>query len=657
MTNAHPTPSTGPRAFRDLREFIHLLSARGLLVTIDEPVDPRLEITAICQRLLHAGGPAVLFTRPKGCAMPILANLFGTEERVGLAMGRRVEELEQLGELLSALRHPEPPRGLKDARDLIMRLARVRHMPTTTLRRPPCREIVWEGASVDLGRLPIQTCWPGDAAPLITWGVVVTRAPEGGPLNLGVYRMQLLDRRRVIMRWLAHRGGAQHLRAWGGRPMPVSVVIGCDPGTLLAAVTPVPESLSEYAFAGLLRSSRVEVAPERAPYPPVPAHAEIVLEGMVDPNTLAAEGPFGDHTGYYNEVDRFPVLTVERMSMRREAIYLSTFTGRPPDEPAILALALNRVFTPLLKKQFPEIRGFHLTMEACSYRVAVIALEKGYPGHAFRVMAGLWGFLRQFLYVKYVVVVDPGVAIDDWGAVLGAIEHQVHGGRDLHILRNTPIDYLDFSSPLSGLGGKMGIDATSKWPVEERAASPLPEIRGMGMRGWLDRLRAREPAVLEGFSLPGGRMCVLRVEACNLNDGGSPPLPWTSLREFHGNRPGLVNRVIDGVWDLVAPGEGADQVWIVDRDTRVDSLADLAWSMATRTDPGRDVRVEAETGRWAVDATSRSRDETGRDWGVPLVMDPEVEARVAEKWRRLGLSSCDDSEPPPWQRGTARSPA
>ncbi|MEO5347084.1 MAG: UbiD family decarboxylase [Magnetococcus sp. YQC-9] len=613
-----PSPSIMPRAFRDLREFMALLSARGLLVTVKDPVDPHLEITAICQRLLQTGGPAVLFTRPKGFEMPVLANLFGTEERVGLAMGRRVAELESLGELLSSLRNPEPPRGLNDARDLAVRLARVRYMPVKTIQRPPCREIVREGEAVDLGKLPIQTCWPKDAAPLITWGMVVTSGPDGGPLNLGIYRMQLLDRKRVIMRWLSHRGGAQHLRAWGGRPMPVSVVLGCDPGTLLAAVTPVPESLSEYAFAGLLRESRVEVAPAVGLYPPVPAHAEIVLEGLVDPNQLAEEGPFGDHTGYYNEVDRFPILTVKRMSLRRDALYLSTFTGRPPDEPAILALALNRVFTPLLKKQFPEIRGFHLSMEACSYRVAVIALEKGYPGHAFRVMAGLWGFLRQFLYVKYVVVVDPGVAIDDWGAVLAEVETRVHGARDLHILRNTPIDYLDFSSPISGLGGKMGIDATTKWPAEKKAANPMPEVTGPGMPGWLDALRVRESGVLDGFAMPHGRMAVIRVDTRG--------------------RPGFGARVIDAVWGHLPPGTGADALWIVDWDTRADSMADLAWSLATRTDPGRDVRVEANTGRWAVDATMRSREETGREWGVPLVMDPEIEARVAEKWHRLGFS-------------------
>ncbi|MBF0192290.1 MAG: UbiD family decarboxylase [Magnetococcales bacterium] len=611
--NKQPSLTTSPRSFRDLREFMAFLSARGLLVRVDAPVDPRLEMTEICRRLLHSGGPAVLFTRPVGHRMPVLANLFGTEERVGLAMGRQVAELEELGRLLAALRQPEVPRGLRDVKEWIMRMARARYMPTRTLSKPPCREQVWEGAAVDLKQLPVQTCWPGDAAPLITWGVVVSRGPDGGPLNLGVYRLQVLDRHRVIMRWLAHRGGAQHLRAWGGRPMPVSVVVGCDPGLLLAAVTPVPESLSEYAFAGLLRERRVEVAPEHDVYPPVPAFAEIVLEGMVDPNDRAEEGPYGDHTGYYNEVDTFPVLTVRRMSLRKEAIYLSTFTGRPPDEPAILALALNRVFTPLLTKQYPEIRGFHLSMEACSYRVAVVALEKGYPGHAFRVMAGLWGFLRQFLYVKYIVVVDAGVAIGDWGAVLVEMEKQVHGGRDLHVLRNTPIDYLDFSSPLSGLGGKMGVDATSKWPVERQAVTPMAPVRGEAVEMWMERLRSQVDGVLEGFGLPLGRMAVVRVDSRGRMGVGRRVLAW------------------------LASGEGADQVWVVDWDVRVDSLADLSWSLATRTDPGRDVWVDGVSGRWAVDATMRSREETGREWGVPLVMDPGVEAKVSQQWSSYGL--------------------
>ncbi|MEO5333039.1 MAG: UbiD family decarboxylase [Magnetococcus sp. YQC-5] len=606
--------TTRPRSFRDLREFMAFLKARGLLVHVDLPVDPCLEITAISRRLLLQQGPAVLFTRPKGFDIPVLANLFGTEERVGLAIGREVQELEELGRLLAALRHPEPPRNFEDARHLLTRLSRVRHMSVSTLARPPCREVILEHHAVDLTRLPVQTCWPKDAGPLLSWGVVITRGPNGGPVNLGVYRMQLLDRHRLIMRWLAHRGGAQHLREYAGRPMPVAVIVGCDPGTLLAAVTPVPETLSEYAFAGLLRENRVQVAPEQGPYPPVPAHAEIVLEGMVDPADVADEGPFGDHTGYYNEIEPFPVMTVQRMSMRRHPIYLSTFTGRPPDEPAILALALNRVFTPLLIKQFPEIVAFHLPMEACSYRVAVVALAKGYPGHAFRMMAGIWGFLRQFLYVKYIFVVDANVKVDDWGAVLTQVERHVHAGRDLQILRNTPIDYLDFSSPWPGLGGKMGVDATTKLEVEQAAVSPMSCLDGPV--DWLERVREEAPWMTAIHPFPGGRMCAVQVS---------------------GTHPGRGGLAIETIRRLVPPGRGADQLWVVDADTRPDSLSDLLWSLATRTDPGRDVFCDGATGRFAVDATVRSESETGRRWGEPLVMDPDMEAQVAKRWHHYGV--------------------
>ncbi|MBF0427815.1 MAG: UbiD family decarboxylase [Magnetococcales bacterium] len=399
------------------------------------------------------------------------------------------------------------------------------------------------------------------------------------------------------------------MREYKGRLMPVSVVIGCDPGTLLAAVTPVPETLSEYAFAGLLRERRVECAPAYPPYPPVPAYAEIVLEGMVNPEELADEGPFGDHTGYYNDIEPFPVLTVERITTRRNPVYLSTFTGRPPDEPAILALALNRVFTPLLKKQYPEIRGFHLPMEACSYRVAVVGLDKGYPGHAFRVMTGIWGFLRQFLYVKYIFVVDGDLPVGDWSAVMGAVERHVHGGRDIQILKNTPIDYLDFSSPLPGLGGKMGVDATTKLEVERAAAlvqAPLNRCDN-----WLTSVQEQCPFVVDGFASPGGRMSVIRVEGGQLGRG---------------------RQAIDAVRQVVPPGGGADQLWVVDADTQVDSMADLLWSLATRTDPGRDVVLDPVTGCFAVDATVRTLHETGRSWGEPLAMTSDVEVHVAQRW-------------------------
>lgn len=607
--------SLRPRSFRDLRDFMAFLAERGLLVQVDLPVDPCLEMTEICRRLLAIKGPAVLFTRPVGYEMPVLANLFGTEERVGLAMGRQVSELETLGELLAALRQPEPPKGLQDAKALVSRLAMARHMSTKTLSRPPCREVIWEGNAVDLSRLPIQTCWPKDAGPLLSWGVVITRGPKGGVVNLGVYRMQVIGPQRVIMRWLAHRGGAQHLREFEGRSMPVSVIVGCDPGTLLAAVTPVPETLSEYAFAGLLRESRVEIAPESSPFPPVPAYAEIVLEGMVNPYDLADEGPFGDHTGYYNEVERFPVLTVQRITMRRNPIYLSTFTGRPPDEPAILALALNRVFTPLLKKQYPEIVRFHLPMEACSYRVAVVGLAKGYPGHAFRVMTGIWGFLRQFLYVKSIFVVDAEVPVDNWGAVMAAVERHVHAGRDVHIIRNTPIDYLDFSSPLPGLGGKMGVDATTKRGVELNAVPPMAEI--CNKIDWLQKAKEQLPDILDAWSSPGGRMIVVGVAGGQSDQG---------------------RRAIEAIRKVVPPGKGADQLWVVDGDVKVDSLADLLWSLATRMDPGRDVWLDAATGCFAVDMTVRSEAQTQRRWGEPLKMDAKVESLVEARWRTYGFA-------------------
>ncbi|MBF0590016.1 MAG: UbiD family decarboxylase [Magnetococcales bacterium] len=448
-------------SYRDLRAFIAELERRGELIRISAPVSTRLEMTEICTRLLASGGPAVLFENVEGSDMPVLVNLFGTTERVAMGLGRPLEELSDLGEFLANLKQPEPPGDLRGAGELAKRMSRVRHMPVKHVRSAPCQEVVIDGPNVDLTELPIQTCWPGDAGPLVTWPLVITQGPNGGPVNLGIYRMQLLGRNRLIMRWLRHRGGAQHAREHGSI-IPVAVAIGCDPGTMLAGVTPVPETLSEYAFAGLLRSKRVEVVKAGTVNLPVPARAEIILEGEVNLDDLADEGPFGDHTGYYNEVEKFPVMTVHRVTMRRNPIYLSTFTGRPPDEPAILALALNRVFVPLLRKQFPEITDFHLSMEACSYRVAVVAMEKHYPGHAFRVMAGIWSFLRQFLYTKYIYVVDRGVRVDNWDAVMAEVGRNAHPATDLHMVSNTPIDYLDFASPLPGLGSKMGIDANDQ---------------------------------------------------------------------------------------------------------------------------------------------------------------------------------------------------
>jgi 4-hydroxy-3-polyprenylbenzoate decarboxylase len=457
--------------YRDLRDFIAQLEERGALRRVAEPVDPYLEITEICDRVLREGGPALLFERPKGHRIPVLANLFGTPERVALGMGEEsVEALREVGRLLAFLKEPDPPRGLKEAWHSLPIFKKVLDMAPKVRRGAPCHEVVIEGEEVDLGTLPVQTCWPEDAGPLITWGLVITRGPGGGRTNLGIYRQQVIGRNRLIMRWLAHRGGALDLQAWrrerSGEPFPVAVALGADPATILGAVTPVPDSLSEYAFAGLLRGSRTELVRCVGSTLEVPASAEIVLEGVIHPDDTALEGPFGDHTGYYNEVETFPVFTVDRITHRRDPIYHSTYTGRPPDEPAILGVALNEVFVPLLQKQFPEIVDFYLPPEGCSYRIAVVSMRKQYPGHAKRVMMGAWSFLRQFMYTKIIVVVDEDVDARDWRDVIWAITTRVDPARDAVIIENTPIDYLDFASPVAGLGSKMGIDATNKWQGE-----------------------------------------------------------------------------------------------------------------------------------------------------------------------------------------------
>ncbi|WP_295880140.1 4-hydroxy-3-polyprenylbenzoate decarboxylase [uncultured Thiohalocapsa sp.] len=457
--------------YRDLRDFIGQLEARGELKRISVPVDPHLEVTEICDRTLRAGGPALLFEQPKGASMPLLGNLFGTPRRVALGMGEEsVDALREIGKLLAFLKQPEPPKGMKAALESLPIFRKVLDMAPKVRRNPPCQEQVLEGEAVDLGRLPVQHCWPGDAAPLITWGLVVTRGPEKTRQNLGIYRMQVLGPNRAIMRWLAHRGGALDYRDWQrhhpGEPFPVAVALGADPATILGAVTPVPDTLSEYAFAGLLRGSRTELAKCLGSDLQVPASAEIVLEGHLHPGDTAPEGPFGDHTGYYNEVDDFPVLTIERMTQRPDPIYHSTYTGRPPDEPAILGVALNEVFVPILQKQFPEIVDFYLPPEGCSYRMAVVSMNKQYPGHAKRVMMGVWSFLRQFMYTKFVIVVDADVNTRDWRDVIWAMTTRMDPARDTVMVENTPIDYLDFASPVSGLGSKAGFDATNKWQGE-----------------------------------------------------------------------------------------------------------------------------------------------------------------------------------------------
>ncbi|SMF23641.1 4-hydroxy-3-polyprenylbenzoate decarboxylase [Alteromonadaceae bacterium Bs31] len=457
--------------FKDLRDFIKLLEDKGQLKRISHPVSPHLEITEICDRTLRAGGPALLFENVEGHDIPLLGNLFGTPERVALGMGQEnVEALREVGELLAFLKEPEPPKGMKDAWEKLPLFKQVLNMSPKVVSKAPCQQVVLEGDDVDLTKLPIQTCWPGDAAPLVTWPLVITRGPEKERQNLGIYRMQLIAKNKLIMRWLSHRGGALDFRDWQKKypneNFPVSVALGPDPATILGAVTPVPDTLSEYAFAGLLRGSKTEVIKSIGNNLQVPASAEFILEGYLSPGEMAEEGPFGDHTGYYNEVESFPVFTVERLTHRKNPIYQSTYTGRPPDEPAILGLALNEVFVPLLKKQFPEIVDFYLPPEGCSYRMAVVTMKKQYPGHAKRVMLGVWSFLRQFMYTKFVIVTDDDVNARSWEDVIWALTTRVDPSRDTTLIDNTPIDYLDFASPVSGLGSKMGIDATNKWPGE-----------------------------------------------------------------------------------------------------------------------------------------------------------------------------------------------
>jgi 4-hydroxy-3-polyprenylbenzoate decarboxylase len=482
--------------YDDLRDFLAQLEQLGELKRIGVEVSPRLEMTEICDRVLKAGGPALLFEKPAGHTIPVLGNLFGTPRRVALAMGEdSVEALREVGKLLAYLKEPDPPRGLKDAWDKLPVLKKVLDMAPKERSSAPCQEVVREGNDVDLARLPIQTCWPGDAGPLVTWGLTVTRGPHKKRQNLGIYRQQVIGRNRVIMRWLAHRGGAldyrDHCQATPDQPFPLAVALGADPATILGAVTPVPDTLSEYQFAGLLRGARTEVVKCIGSALQVPASAEIVFEGHIQPGDTALEGPFGDHTGYYNEQERFPVFTIERITMRRDPIYHSTYTGKPPDEPAVLGVALNEVFVPLLVKQFPEIVDFYLPPEGCSYRLAVVSMRKQYPGHAKRVMFGVWSFLRQFMYTKIIVVVDDDVQIRDWKEVIWALTTRVDPARDTLIVENTPIDYLDFASPVSGLGSKMGIDATNKWPAETTRSWGTPIAMDEKVRARVDEMWAR----------------------------------------------------------------------------------------------------------------------------------------------------------------------
>ncbi len=462
--------------YSDLRDFIKQLEKIGQLKRISQPISTDLTMTEISDRTLRAEGPALLFENPTDKdgvphGMPVLTNLFGTPDRVALAMGQKnVHALRDVGKLLAMLKEPEPPKGFRDALSKIPVYKQVLNMPVKVIKKPVCQQEIIIGDDVDLTKLPIQKCWPGDVAPLITWGLTVTRGPHKERQNLGIYRQQLIGKNKIIMRWLSHRGGALDFQEFKqtnpGEKYPVSVALGADPATILGAVTPVPDTLSEYAFAGLLRGAKTEVAKCISNDLEVPATAEIILEGYLDPNEVAPEGPYGDHTGYYNEVDNFPVMTVTHITHRKDPIYHSTYTGRPPDEPAILGVALNEVFVPILQKQFPEIQDFYLPPEGCSYRLAIVTIKKQYAGHAKTVMMGVWSFLRQFMYTKFVIVCDDDINARDWKDVIWAMTTRMDPSRDTLLIENTPIDYLDFASPVSGLGSKMGLDATNKWPGE-----------------------------------------------------------------------------------------------------------------------------------------------------------------------------------------------
>ena len=457
--------------FSDFREFLDYLEQQGELKRITYPVNPYLEMTEIADRVLRNEGPALLFENPIGYDMPVLCNLFGTPKRVAMGMGREnTSVLREIGELLAFLREPDPPKGIRQFFNVLPKYKQVLNMPVKQRSSAPCQEVIFENDEVDLTRLPIMHCWPEDVAPLLSWGLTITKGPFKDRQNLGIYRLQLLGNNKLIMRWLAHRGGALDFSEWQqahpNEKFPVSVAIGADPATILAAVTPVPDTLPEYAFAGLLRGKRTEVVKSLSNDLNVPATAEIILEGYIDPNELAQEGPYGDHTGYYNEIEQFPVFTVTHITHRKDAIYHSTYTGRPPDEPAVMGLALNEVFIPILQKQFPEIVDFYLPPEGCSYRIAIVTIRKQYPGHAKRVMMGVWSYLRQFMYTKFVIVCDDDINARDWKDVMWAISTRMDPHRDTTFIDNTPIDYLDFASPISGLGSKMGLDATNKWAGE-----------------------------------------------------------------------------------------------------------------------------------------------------------------------------------------------
>ncbi|HAS3630303.1 TPA: 4-hydroxy-3-polyprenylbenzoate decarboxylase [Vibrio cholerae] len=610
--------------FKDLRDFLDYLEQRGELKRITHPIDPHYEMTEISDRTLRAKGPALLFENPLGYDFPVLTNLFGTPERVAMGMGRQqVQELRDVGQWLAYLKEPEPPRGLKELIEKLPVFKQVLNMPVKRLRRAPCQEIVWQGDEVDLDKIPVMSCWPDDVAPLLTWGLTITRGPHKKRQNLGIYRQQKIARNKVIMRWLAHRGGALDLRDWmekhPGEPFPVSVAFGADPATILGAVTPVPDTLSEYAFAGLLRGSRTEVVKSISNDLEVPASAEIVLEGYIDPNEFADEGPYGDHTGYYNEVERHHVFTVTHVTMRNKPIYHSTYTGRPPDEPAVLGVALNEVFVPILQKQFPEITDFYLPPEGCSYRMAIVTLKKQYPGHAKRVMLGVWSFLRQFMYTKFVIVCDEQVNARDWPQVIAAMVNHMSPLRDTLFIEHTPIDSLDFASPVVGLGSKIGLDATVKWPAELVLSSYDQSDKTTELS--LEALKAclSDEADVLDVALPeaaNGKLVLLLIN-----------------KQEAGQAQQLLQRVVDKL-----NGDSPLKfVILCDDDVNIHDWNDVIWAMTTRMDPARDSLRIVGQDLICFDATNKLPDEVEREWGTPIRKDPKLVAKIDSLWDELGI--------------------
>lgn len=616
-------------SFKDLRDFIAHLEQQGKLVRISHPVDPDYEMTEISDRTLRAGGPALLFENPIGYDMPVLTNLFGTPERVAIGMGRQdVKELREVGKLLAYLKEPEPPKGFKDALDKLPVFKQVLNMPAKRLRKAPCQEVVWQGDDVDLDKVPVMSCWQGDVAPLLTWGLTVTKGPNKKRQNLGIYRQQKIAKNKIIMRWLAHRGGALDLRDWmetnPGKPFPVSVAFGADPATILGAVTPVPDTLSEYAFAGLLRGKKTEVVKSLSNDLEVPASAEIVMEGYIDPNEFADEGPYGDHTGYYNEKEKHHVFTITHISMRKDPIYHSTYTGRPPDEPAVLGVALNEVFVPILQKQFPEIEDFYLPPEGCSYRMAVVTMKKQYPGHAKRVMMGVWSFLRQFMYTKFVIVCDEQVNARDWNQVVEAMTQHMEPTRDTLFIDNTPIDSLDFASPVVGLGSKMGLDATIKWSAElegsRNSDANYPSLNEQSIADFI----SSNPEVVDFYIPESSHNNGFAIVTMNKSRAGQSMELAQKVEAF-----------------LLEHGEPKFVV-LCDDDVNAIDWNDIIWAVTTRMDPARDTKqvkpTENELSRLVLDATNKVEgEEVVREWGTPIKKDPQLVAKIDAFWDKLGI--------------------